>query len=75
MDAKKRRLLSYHRMQHSKADPLYVPRAEEGSGLVPLELCCKTTAIGQQRDLETAEDFTMICVKAHEGINKLCSVI
>lgn len=51
-------------------DRLYIPRKEEGRGLIQLKLSYKTTTIGLLRYMETTKDWMIQLVKQHENRKK-----
>ena len=61
MITKIRKLLTCNRMHHPKADTerLYVPRREEGTGLMQLEMDFKTTTIGLPKYLSTTNNWML----------------
>ena len=76
IDVKIRKLMTCNRMHHPKADVdrLYIPRKEEGRGMIQLELSLKTTTIGLQKYLETSKDWMLQLVNIHEQGKKMHSI-
>ena len=68
MDRKIRKLLTLNRMHHPKADVnrRYVPRKEGGRGMINLEMCFKTTAIGLNTYLLSSDDRMLKLVLQHK---------
>ena len=75
MDANIRKLLTFGRMHHPKADVdrLYVPRNEGGRGLTQLETVYKTSTVGLNAYLENTNDCLLKRAYRHE-IKKLYPV-
>ena len=60
--------LTCNRMHHPKADVkrLRIPRKAEERGMIQLELCYKTSTIGQHKYLTTATDWILQLVLPHD---------
>ena len=63
-------------MHHPKADVnrMYLPRKEEGRGMINLEMCFKTTTIGLNTYLLSSNDRMLKSVLQHKKKKKLHSV-
>ena len=57
LDTKIRKLLTCNRMRNPKGDVdrLYIPRNEEGRGMIQLELSYKISTVGQHKYLTTID--------------------
>ena len=69
IDAKIRKLLTKHRLNHPKADVhrIYLPRKSGGRGLIQLEMSFKTSIIGLSKYLHLTPDKHLQAVMEHEG--------
>ena len=77
MNRKIWKLLTLNRLHHPKADAnrMYVPRKEKGRGMINLEICSKTTAIGLNTYLLQSDDRMLKLVLQHEKKKNLHSVM
>ena len=76
IDTKIRKLLTYYKMNHPKADKdqFYLPRTEGGRSVIQLELTYKTTTTGLHKYLQTTKDWMMELFGKHENSKKLSSI-
>ena len=65
VDTEIHKLLTMHRMHHPKSDVnrLYLPRKEEGTGLVQLKLSLKISIIGMDTYLSNTDDWMFKTIK------------
>ena len=65
-----------HRMHHLKSDTnrLYLPRKEEGRGLLQFELFLKTSIIRIDTDLNNTNDWMLMLIRKHEENKGMYSI-
>ena len=73
IDTKIRKLLTWYKMRHLKADKdrLYLPRSEGGRSLIQTELTYKATTIGLHKYLQTIKVWMMELARKHENNKKI----
>ena len=76
LDTKTRRFLTTYKMHHPKSDVdrLYLPITEGGRGLIQLELCYKSTAIGLDKYLQETQDTILHLVEDPDDRKSLHSI-